>query len=183
MGPCIRSDCRDRLSIATGGFTIVELIAVLVLLGILSTVAMSRLVKGSSYAPSLVTQEVVALTRLGQQLAMARQDASVTFELASVASSWRFRVRADDGGGAVDARVQTMERGNTAISVTNGATTVGLASDTLVLGFDGVGNLSGVAVGTTVLDPSLGVEITVAGDSNRTVCVAASGYAYREACS
>lgn len=168
--------------VRAGGFTIVELIAVLLLLGILSTVAMSRMVKGSAYTPSLVVQEVVALTRFGQQLAMSRQDATVSLEMQQIASDWRFRVRVDSGAGAIDARVQATERSNSSITVTNGATTMTLASDPLVLTFDGLGNLSTAAVGATAMNASIGVQLTVLGDSNRTVCVSSTGYAYRDSC-
>ncbi|NJN52655.1 MAG: hypothetical protein HC809_13770 [Gammaproteobacteria bacterium] len=159
-----------------------ELISVLLLLGILSAVAMSRMVKSSAYAPSLVTAEVVALTRLGQQLAMARQDATVSLELQSIAGSWRLRVRVDSGGGPVDERVQETQRSNTSVAVSNGATTVMLATDPLILAFDGMGNLDSATIGTTLLDPSVGIEVAVLGDSNRTVCVSATGYAFRDAC-
>ena len=79
------------------GFTVVELVAVLLLMGILAATAMSRMVGSNAYAPALVSQQLIALGRLAQQTALSRQDASVSLDVDQNAGDWRFRVLVDDG--------------------------------------------------------------------------------------
>ena len=84
------------------GFTVVELIAVLLLLGILAATAMSRLVGSNAYAPALVSEQLIALGRLAQQTALSRQDAAVSLDIDQNAGDWRIRVLVDDGDGSCD---------------------------------------------------------------------------------
>ena len=86
-----------------GGFTVVELIAVLVLMGILAATATSRMVGSNAYAPALISQQFVALGRLAQQTALSRQDASVSLDVDQNTGDWRFRVQVDDGTSTITA--------------------------------------------------------------------------------
>jgi MSHA pilin protein MshC len=166
------------------GFTIVELIAVLLLLGILAATAMSRLVGGNAYAPALVSEQLIALGRLAQQTALSRQDAVVSLDIDQNAGDWRMRVLVDDGTGPVTAREELVEIRNTSIVVGNGAVSLPLdATVPLHLGFDGLGSLAPSTGGATNLDPSLGIGIGVTGDSAYSVCFGSTGHAYRGNCS
>jgi prepilin-type N-terminal cleavage/methylation domain-containing protein len=166
------------------GFTVVELIAVLVLLGILAATAMSRMVSGNAYAPALVAQQLLAVGRLAQQTALARQDATVAIEVDQDAGDWRFRVQVDDGVTTTTAVEERASIANTSVVVMNGATTVSLGPATaLSLSFDGLGSVAASSAGSTVVDPTIGVGFTVSGDSTSLLCIGSTGHVYRGNCS
>jgi prepilin-type N-terminal cleavage/methylation domain-containing protein len=149
------------------GFTVVELIAVLLLLGILAATAMSRLVGSNAYAPALISEQLIALGRLDQN-----------------AGDWRIRVLVDDGTGPATVREELVEIRNTSIVVGNGAVNLALgATVPLHVGFDGLGSLASSTGGATILDPSVGIGIGVTGDSTYSVCIGPTGHAYRGNCS
>jgi prepilin-type N-terminal cleavage/methylation domain-containing protein len=166
------------------GFSIVELIAVLLLLGILAATATSRLVGGNAYAPALVAQELVALGRLAQQTAMSRRDATVSLDVDADAGDWRIRVTVVAGGSASVSDEARSAMHNTALAIGNGATSLPLsASEVLHLQFDGAGGLVAGSAGAAPLDPTVGIAIVVTGDSSDSVCFGSAGHAYRGACS
>jgi prepilin-type N-terminal cleavage/methylation domain-containing protein len=168
----------------TRGFTVVELIAVLVLMGILAATAMSRMVGSNAYAPALISQQLIALGRLGQQMALARQDASVSLDVDQNAGDWRFRVQVDDGSSSVTAHEERAELGNTVLTVSNGALTLPLGpAASLHLAFDGIGGLVAGNVAATALNTNAGVGLTASGDSASSVCIGSTGHAYRGICS
>ncbi len=178
--------CRDRVNRPrnrAGGFTIIELIAVIILLGILSVAAMSRLMGASAYAPSLAAQELIALARLAQQTALARQDATVALELSATASDWQYAVLVDDGATLATLRTETSPRRGAAVTVQNAGINTQLSTTTaLRLEFDGLGNLSGADAGGA-LDATVGIGLLISGDDTAfQLCVSASGYAHRDGC-
>lgn len=163
------------------GFTIVELVAVIILLSVLGMVAMSRMVSPDLYAPAIVTQALVAETRIAQQAATSRSDAVVTLTVDRVGSDWRFQVDTDVDG---IIRTELVAAENTAVQAASGAANGALsASASLEVIFDHAGDLSSVSIGGTAGNPAAGVSLTVTGDSARQACIYASGYANDEACS
>jgi len=174
--------CLPAIHARARGFTIVELVSVLLLLGILSAVALSRLVTDSAFAPAFAADEIVAFTRLGQQTALSRQDAAVRVEVVADGGDWRLRVRMDPGSGTIDVREQRVARKNTAIVAASGATSAALSTSPLVLSFDGLGGLASATVGAVALDPTAGVALTVTGDASYGVCIESTGHASRGNC-
>lgn len=162
------------------GFTIIELITVVVLLGILSMVAFSRFVRPSAFAPGIVAHGVVAETRLAQQRASSRHDAVVTLTVDRVGTDWRF-VHSTDVDGVV--RTELVGAANTTLQAQSGVANRAVdAANPLVVQFNADGDITSVAIGADAGDPAQGVSITLAGDSNRQVCVYSTGYAVEEPC-
>ncbi|MEZ5561264.1 MAG: prepilin-type N-terminal cleavage/methylation domain-containing protein [Pseudomonadales bacterium] len=175
VSPVFRAPRRAAL-----GFTMVELVVVVILLSILSVTAISRFVKPSAFAPGIVTQALVSEARFAQQLAMARHDAVVTLVLDRAATDWRVRVLTDVDGVV---RTERVESANTDLFVTSGAANGNLSAATpLVVGFGHSGDLTSVVVGATPGDPDAGVSLVVSGDSNRQICIYPSGYANDASC-
>ncbi len=173
LAPCLKLSCT--------GFTIVELITVIMLLGILSTVALSRFVSPDAFAPGIVTHAVLAEARFAQQLAVSRRDAVVSLNIDQLGTDWRFRTSTDLDGVV---RTETVAIKNTSMTATSGATTGAINSSTpLVVQFDAAGDLESITLGVAAGDVSLGVSLAVSGDSNRNVCIYPTGYTTDAACS
>jgi MSHA pilin protein MshC len=164
----------------TRGFTIVELVTVIVLLGILSTVAVSRMVRPSAFAPGIVAQGLVAEARIAQQRAASRGDAQVTLTVDQLGSDWRL-VLSTDIDGVI--RTELLEVANTTVLAASGAESAALNDTTaLQIIFDNRGDLATVLIGGLPGAPTTGVALTVNGDSSRDVCVYPTGYAVQDAC-
>ena len=167
--------------LSCGGFTIVELITVIILLGILSTVALSRFVSPDAFAPGIVTHALLAEARFAQQLAVSRHDAVVSLNVDQLGSDWRLRTSTDLDGVV---RTETVAVKNTSITASSGAASDDIdASTPLVLQFDAAGDLGSITLGVAAGDASLGVSLSVYGDTTRVVCIYPTGYASDAACS
>lgn len=162
------------------GFTVVELVAVILLLAILSITALGRFVRPSAFAPAVVSAALVAEVRQARQLAGARSDARVTLELTADGSDWRFAL-ATDVDGVV--REQRVAMANTSLTASSGAASAGLGAGAgLQLTFHGDGDVAAIAIAGSPGDADLGVELALGGDSARTLCIYPSGYATDSAC-
>ena len=162
------------------GFTLVELISVMILLSILGIFAMARMTSPELFAPAVVSGAVAAEVRLARQLAAARRDAVVSVTVDRLGGDWRMRISSDVDGVL---RTELVRADNTALQVASGAASASLdAATALTLTFDHAGDLSTVLIGATPGTPGSGVNLTVAGDSTRQVCVYPSGYAHAGAC-
>lgn len=163
------------------GFTIVELITVVILLGILSAVAFARMGSSSSFAPALLMQQIDEELRLAGKLATARQDSQITFNLSLISGQWQCQTSSDLDGVL---RTATLDQSNSSIVASNGATTAAIdASNPLALSLDGLGNLTAVSLGASSGDVALGVHLAISGDSQRDLCIYPTGYVAHAACS
>lgn len=163
------------------GFTIVELITVIILLGILSIVALAKFVEPSAYAPSIVTHGLVAEGRMAQQIAVSRVDAVVSLTLDKLGDDWRVQVSTDVDGVL---RNNLFEAENTTLQASSGAAIATLDATTqLLVTYAHSGDLSGVQIGASAGDAAMGVELALSGDSNRQICIYPSGYTSDDACS
>jgi MSHA pilin protein MshC len=168
---------------AAAGFTLVELITVVLLLGILSVFAASRMLGANAYIPAHMAGDVIAVSRLAQQTALARQDASVSVVVDVDAADWRSRVFVNEGTADTAVYTSRTERRNSTSTVVNGALSAPVtAAEPLRIVFDGLGNVTSAAVGGQVLDPSLGIRIDVVGDTAYALCIAPTGFVQRGAC-
>jgi len=174
----LSSTSGDTLPRGTSGFTLVELIAVILLLGVLSTVAASRMVGSSSYLPSMIAREGIAFSRLAQQHGASRQDAQIQLVLDAPGSDWRFRVVANVGGSSQVIREETLERKGTAVRVSDGLVSAMVdASSSLEIDYDGLGGVAAAKIGTSVLDKDRGIDLTASGDSFHQLCIEPTGFA------
>ncbi|MDZ7670257.1 MAG: hypothetical protein U5Q16_12855 [Gammaproteobacteria bacterium] len=162
------------------GFTMVELIAVVVLLSVLGVVAMGRMVSPDMYAPAVVSQALVAELRYAQQLATSRQDAAVSLTVNRSAAQWQLQVVTDVDGVI---RSETLDAANTAITAVSGPASATLGpGNALSVSFDHSGDLTAVAIGASPGTVDNGVALTVSGDTSRDICIYPSGYANQAPC-
>jgi len=152
-------------------------------MGILAVTATSRLVSGNAFAPALISQQILAVGRLAQQTAQSRRDASVSLDVDQSGTDWRVRVLVDDGSATTVVGEERAKLRNTSVSIVNGGAPIGLTpTATLHVVFDGMGGVVGGTAAATPLDPTVGIGISVVGDSTANVCIGTTGHVYRGSC-
>ncbi len=163
------------------GFTIVELITVVLLLGVLSAVAFSRFGSTNAFEPAILLQQVDEQVRLAQKLATSRQDGQITFRLDLVADEWQTQVSSSIGGVLY---TSTTTKNNSSILASSGTASANLSvGNPLQIALDGLGNLDSVQIGGALGNADMGAELQIVGDSTRVLCIYPSGYVSHNVCS
>ena len=160
------------------GFTLIELISVIIILGILASVAVGLFATKDNFASEVVKNQLISSLRLSQQLALGRQNLStsvpVTLIVGQSSGDWTFDIwdsaAALPGNAAYD--TANIEIANTSIRVTtsdfSSACSAISSSTNFSVSFDGDGNLlSGGRV-----------RLCVIGDQTSQVCISSLGFAY-----
>lgn len=149
------------------GFTLVELVSVIVLIGVLSALGIGMFTRTSAFSPLLATQQLASATLLAQQAALAgNSENTVTisrdgrdFSFSAAGSSFSMRHE----GATMSYRPVSQ---TTALPVTN--------ADTQIT-FDRMGRLAAPVSGEDI-------EFKISGDSNFTLCLSSLGAVYQGAC-
>ena len=180
--------CRSR-TIANSGFTLVELITVITLVGILSVVAVPRMVGRDSFGNEEVARSLLGSARLAQQHALSHTDEAVQLAVARTTDGYDFEITRDGGGTPVTVYSLLSAYPKVDLSVAAGSLTSTLVvGQTLTLAFTSRSDLNSVSLAgsplSSVASGSVdgGVGVTINGNSTSLVCVAASGYAHRGTC-
>lgn len=166
------------------GFSIVELIIAIVVLGIISSVAMSRFLRSDSYNPAITRDQVVSLARSAQQKAVGRNDVTLTIQPVDDL----IEVRLDDGAGQVQISRMDLATVNMradvneldSCSVTAGGFAVTNVAP-LVLNYDSLGDLiTGGVTGSPGFPQAIttAVRLCINDSPAMSVCWSPSGFAY-----
>ena len=165
------------------GFTLIELITVIILLGILSAFAVSRFSSSQSYSTVVIKNQIIASARLAQQTAMSRSSVNsassvgqTQLQITGDTNNWFLNITS----GPINYNAQ-VERDNeqvhygTDFSASCSALTAATATP-LILNFDGDGNKAPSSALRVCIDtPSASV-------ASKELCISPSGYAYEGAC-
>ena len=161
------------------GYTLIELVVVLVLIGVLSAYASSRFASTSDYSARVLNDQLLVSLRLAQQTAMGRTASQVSLTIApdSVgAGQWQFiladghasfATQADNNHSHIYASTDLNAPCDSLVEVT--------ASTPLKIVFDGHGDRL----------PATNLRLCIDTDgasAPQALCIAASGYAYKGAC-
>lgn len=138
------------------GFTLVELVMVIVLVGVLSVLGIGLFARDSAFSPLLATQQLESATLLAQQAALAGNDGS-TLSVNRGSGDFVYTV----GGGTASERAFTIEHNGAALSVSGAA---------FPISFDHFGRPN--TAGNTV-------QFTFSGESTFDVCLSPLGAVYR----
>jgi MSHA pilin protein MshC len=141
------------------GFTLVELVMVLVLVGVFSALGIGLFASRSAFSPLLATQQLASATLLAQQAALAGNPAS-TLIIEQQTDDFRFTV----GPGTSSPRVFEISREGTSLSASGGLPV------TLTFGADGM----------PVSRKNL--SLTFSGDSSFQTCISSLGAVYAGGC-
>jgi len=154
------------------GFTLIELITVIILLGILSAFAISRFPSSQSYSTTIIKNQFIASARLAQQTSLARSSttSNVTLSISEVSEEWNL-VIAGAGG---DSNTAKVDKGNEQIRFGTNLVSAcsALTASPLTLVFDGDGNRI----------PRQNLRVCIDSDIDYELCISPSGYAYEGTC-
>lgn len=160
------------------GFTVVELVVVIILLSILSATALSRFVQPGVFAPGTLAATLSAQVHYAA-LSAQTDTSPVTLVVTPDTDVLRMQVASLTS----ILRSEEPSIANVVVSLVNGASTYGLASgQTWTLTFAGKGDVVDSSVGVNVLNPELGIEVIITGDSERVLCIQPIGTVSEEAC-
>jgi MSHA pilin protein MshC len=154
------------------GFTLIELITVIILLGILSAFAVSRFPDSQGYSTTIIKNQLLASARLAQQTSLSRASSStnVTLTVSEILGEWNLVIT---GGSGIDFSSQ-VDRGSEQVRFgTNlSAACSALAAAPLTITFDGDGKKI----------PYQSLRICVDSVADLELCISPSGYAYEGTC-
>ena len=150
------------------GFTLVELVSVLLLAGIMASLVTSRFVETAPFDERLAKDQILALARSAQQLSMSRSNVDLYFQDTGSELSLATRV-----SGAVQiSRIFPKNEVAITAGMVGSGTSCSSISSTITLNFDSVGEIE------TVDDD--GFPICLNGESS--LCISPAGFAHEGAC-
>ncbi|MED5527014.1 MAG: type II secretion system protein [Pseudomonadota bacterium] len=151
----------STLAKANSGFTLVELVTVIIVLGILSVAIGSRFFDRSGVDDVVTRDQILALARQVQMQAMQRTDSSSCHSLLVASHS----VRVADANCALTAEDDlTVDAGSASLALTNGASAMALPA-TLV--FNAMGQASRC---------NNGCRLEVQSAQSAALCIESQGY-------
>ncbi|WP_416398955.1 prepilin-type N-terminal cleavage/methylation domain-containing protein [Allohahella sp. A8] len=158
----------------SSGFTLVELVLVLLLVSALAVLGVGLFSNTSSYATLALSDQIISQARLAQQVALGRHGSSSTqFSVSSVDDQYVMTVTNGDYKA-----VRRLPQEGVQITWKDSSTSacVGGSTGDFTVQFDGAGNLispSGLRRSTL---------ICVIGAQTRSVCLSALGFAHEGTC-
>ncbi len=158
------------------GFTIVELVVVLLLVGVLSAVAIPRFIQPSAFDASVGAQFVLEEARFAQKLANYRQDQTVSLVISRTADELLARVV---GNGGLELRSNTIPLRSLELRFGGNALAAG---QTLTISYGGDGRLRQAQWAGTTLVTSMGIDLEVVAAQSRSLCIYPSGFADHVPC-
>lgn len=154
--------------VGSAGFTLVELVMVIILIGVLSALGIGLFARSSAFSPLLVTQQLASATLLAQQAALAGNPTD-NVTIAQNGDSFDFTA----GGTVFSIRRENATLAYRLANQTGAFTPVSGAG--LVVRFDGMGRVAAPAARQTV-------EFRIAGDSTFYLCMSSLGAVFQGRC-
>ena len=172
----------------TDGFSVIELVIVIFVIGIVAAVAMTRTLRSDTYNAIIARDQLVSIARSAQQKAIGRTD--VSLHIQPIGNSLQFHI--EDETGVVETintdLAEVIPSGDVnqlaSCDVVGGGSVVSLATP-MVLNYNELGDLlDGGVTGAPGFpeDVSTGARLCINNDPAMSVCFSPSGFAYVGAC-
>ncbi|MDT8427872.1 MAG: type II secretion system protein [Pseudomonadales bacterium] len=170
------------------GFTLIELVITIVLIGIVSAVALSRMLTGDTFNAVIARDQIISLARAAQQKAIGRSDVVLLIQ----PEAGRLQLRIEVDGQSVTSASTELQSVSLRADVdvldscgtVAGTHAVGTAAP-LRIEFGRLGDLvQGGVQGTAGFPQTVntGMRVCVNGDPANSVCLSATGFAYAGDC-
>lgn len=169
------------------GFSIVELVIAILVVGIVAAVSMSRMLSADAFDVIVAREEIVSVLRMAQQRAIGHEDVVVTLQ----PDGDELVISLEDGvGDLMDPVTTTLPAGSLSadVDILSSCSTppdndnVITNLKPLIVEFDALGDLmiSGVVDGTPPhpADVTTGMRICLNNDPVMSICISAAGFAY-----
>ncbi|MDO8907114.1 MAG: prepilin-type N-terminal cleavage/methylation domain-containing protein [Pseudohongiella sp.] len=167
------------------GFSVIELVIVIVVIGIITGVAMARALRSDTYNPALARDQIIAMSRSAQQKSIGRSD--VVLQLQPTGSALAINILDSTGlvQSASPALANVGLRGD--INVLGSCSVVAGGADItqgnpFILRYDSLGDLLEGGPANAVAAVSKGARACINGDPALSVCWSAAGFAYAGDC-
>lgn len=170
------------------GYTIVELVIALVLVGVISAVAFSRLLRSDTYDPLIARDAIISMARSAQQQAIGRPDVVLTLQ----PQGSGLQLYVEDSGGELqrnEVRIDGVALSGDVNQLASCGVTPGednvAGSSAMVLEFDELGNLSRGGVEGSAGYPTpvtSGARLCVNSSPRFSVCWSSAGFPYAGDC-
>jgi MSHA pilin protein MshC len=176
------------------GFSVVELVIAILIIGIISYVAMSRLLEGDVYNAAVVRDQLISLARSAQQQALGRSDVAMIIrpngndlEVRTVEDFVDINTYTQMQFSSIDMRSVVMAGD---VNVTGSCGTV-LSTNTIsnanpmVIQFDELGDLYRGGVTSALGYPitaSTGMRLCLNNDPSVSICLSPAGFPFKGDC-
>ncbi len=149
------------------GFTMIELVVIIVLIGVLSAFIVPRLSTKTAFEERAFKDELLNVARFAQQQAMMRgRNYTVRFHLNDTTKNYGIDSRQGSGTYAWLTHADTSAF---PIAFPSGITT---SPASVIINFDALGNVA----------DGIAQAITITGVASNTICIDASGFAHEGVC-
>jgi MSHA pilin protein MshC len=169
------------------GFTIIELVTVILIVGIIAAVSFARLFDSEQLNGIMVRDRIIAAARTAQQNALGRADVELT--ITPNGGATEVTIATSDAGGTIQSFIVSLDSvslsgdiNNTdSCAITTGAASI-TSSNPMTLAFEELGDLTTSGVTGSTGTPTSALRICINDIINESICVSPSGFAYSGDC-
>lgn len=170
------------------GFTLIEIIVVIVTISIITSVVMSRLSDANSFNGIILRDQIISLARIAQQSSLGRADVELTITPDSAGSN--VTIEAKTGSTVIEGATTSIQslslKGdvNTTSSCSGGGANTLSNSAPMRIAMEALGDLgdSGVVGSGYPSAVSSAVRICINDEPTFSVCISPAGFAYAGDC-
>ncbi len=163
------------------GFTAIELVLVIVLLGILSILVLPRFSDPAAFHNRLLHDQLLSLSQLARQTALSRAGEPVLLTIEHD-GQWQLRLSVDtDADGVYEQTLRHLTPDSRAVLQLQSPPLPGLAAadlqqQPLAIDYDGLGNIRAFNIGPARIEHPANLYLQLA---DRGLCITRAGYAYQ----